>query len=113
MRFGNRRWEIALVMFVVLAGVVAGSLTATSGGFGHPQSGEFEVGVFHEPKTCGMCHPMQLEQYLGSMHNLAASDPFFSRIVKIAEADIPGISDFCYGCHAPGGNTYRPGPPGF
>ena len=102
MRPGARKIAISLVMLIVLVGIVAGTLTATSGGFGHPQTGEFEVGVFHEPRTCGMCHPMQLEQYLGSMHNLAATDPFYTRIVKMAEADIPGISDFCYGCHAPG-----------
>ncbi len=92
---------VLLISIPVLIVITLVSATATGTGLGHPQSGMYQIGDFTEPNTCGMCHPLQFEQWQGTMHNRSTDDPFYMRIVKIAEEDIPGISEFCHNCHAP------------
>jgi len=97
-----RKTIIALLIFIpVVLVITLVSATATSLGLGHPQTGMYQPAEFTGPDTCGMCHPLQFAQWQGTMHNRSTDDPFYTRIVEIADEDIPGIGEFCHSCHAP------------
>ncbi len=74
---------------------------AAAADLGHPQTGQFTPEDFTAPKNCGMCHPTQYGQWQGTLHNRSTDDPFYLRVLRIAEADLPGIGDFCSACHSP------------
>ncbi|GAB6061372.1 multiheme c-type cytochrome [Deferrisoma palaeochoriense] len=61
-------------------------------------------GQFTSADTCGYCHPVQYEQWRGSMHANALADPLYRALWREASRDTAGATDrFCAGCHAPVG----------
>lgn len=96
-------WSYVAAAALLVSAAVALPLLggAQDPGLGHPQSGMFEPGSFYDSQSCGMCHPDQFEQHAGSMHDMSATDPYYHRLVLMAEEDIPGIGAFCSSCHAP------------
>jgi hypothetical protein len=95
--------SLGVLVIVALASVLLPGLATRgqSAGLGLPQTGSFTIEQFTEAKSCGMCHPTQHGQWEGTMHALSADDPFYQRVVHLAQADLPGIADFCGSCHDP------------
>lgn len=107
----QRRWGAILIGAVL---VLAAVLTGAASEFHHPQAAQFTAEDYHEPQVCGMCHPLQLEQWTGTMHARSTEDPFYLRIVRLASEDMPGIEGFCENCHSPiavltGADPLQPG----
>jgi hypothetical protein len=55
-----------------------------------------------DPKTCGECHPKHYEEWSGSMHAYASTDPVFRAMNQRGQEETEGKLDkFCVNCHAP------------
>ena len=55
-----------------------------------------------DPETCGGCHPVQYQQWAGSMHAYAANDPVFVAMNQCGQRETGGaLGTFCVNCHAP------------
>lgn len=80
---------------------VAVAVSAAPSDFKHTQAGSFTAEQYTEPGVCGMCHPLQYEQWSGTMHAHSTDDPFYTRILKLASSDVVGIEVFCENCHSP------------
>ncbi len=51
---------------------------------------------------CGVCHKQIYEQWKGSMHAAAFTDPIWRAMVAVASEETGGKTDkFCIGCHTP------------
>jgi len=81
--------------------ILTAVLASAAGDFRHPQAGQYAPDDFDEPTTCAMCHPLQFEQWSGTMHAHSTDDPFYSGILRLASEDLPGIEEFCENCHSP------------
>lgn len=53
-----------------------------------------------DPAACGICHPLQLQQWRGSLHAGAFSPGFSGQLLEGALATPEGVRA-CQGCHAP------------
>jgi len=53
-----------------------------------------------DPKTCAECHSGHYEEWSGSMHAYASTDPLFVALNQRAQ-DEAGVGTFCAACHAP------------
>lgn len=61
-------------------------------------------GQFTSARECASCHPLQHEQWAGSMHANAFVDPFYQAVWREASKETGGRTDrFCAGCHTPVG----------
>lgn len=61
-------------------------------------------GQFISAEKCAYCHPLQHEQWQGSMHANALADPLFRAVWRESSRETGGRTDrFCAGCHAPVG----------
>ncbi len=59
---------------------------------------------FQPAEACKSCHPQHYEEWRGSMHAYAITDPVFHAMHKLAQEETAGeIGDFCIKCHAPVG----------
>jgi len=59
---------------------------------------------FQPAEACKTCHPQHYEEWRGSMHAYAITDPVFHAMHRLAQKETEGaIGDFCIGCHAPVG----------
>ena len=59
---------------------------------------------FQPAEACKSCHPQHYEEWRGSMHAYAITDPVFHAMHKLAQEETGGeIGDFCIKCHAPAG----------
>lgn len=59
---------------------------------------------FTEPETCGECHPDKYDEWKGSMHFLAFTDPVYRGELKLAiDAAGKDVGRQCEGCHSPAG----------
>jgi len=55
-----------------------------------------------DPDTCVDCHPIQHQQWQGSMHAYAGDDPVFLAMNRRGQEETGGaLGDFCVKCHAP------------
>lgn len=55
-----------------------------------------------DPETCADCHPTHYEQWAGSMHAYAGSDPVFVALNDKGHEETNGeLGDFCVSCHSP------------
>lgn len=62
-------------------------------------------GQFAPARDCAYCHPLQHEQWRGSMHASAFVDPFYQAVWREASRETDGRTDrFCAGCHTPVGS---------
>jgi len=56
----------------------------------------------YESQACAECHPVQHEEWKGSMHNRAHHDGLYLAFAKMARAEGgDALYRFCSGCHAP------------
>lgn len=59
---------------------------------------------FTPPETCAGCHPQQYQEWRGSMHALAFTDPVYQgELNKAVKAVGHDIARQCEGCHTPAG----------
>ena len=91
-------WAAGLGSIVLALAIVGLSMAAS---LGHPEAGKYTIDEFTDAKSCGMCHPTQFEQWQGTMHAESSTDPFYQRVVHIADEELPGIADYCASCHSP------------
>jgi hypothetical protein len=99
-----RNWNRRLVAAAGLGAALCALGLAGAGlaaGLGHPAAGKYRIEQFTDARSCGMCHPTQLAQWSGTLHAQSSADPFYQRVVHQAEADLPGVSEFCASCHSP------------
>ena len=55
-----------------------------------------------DPEACADCHPIQHQEWLGSMHAYAGDDPVFLAMNRRGQEETDGeLGDFCVKCHAP------------
>jgi hypothetical protein len=55
-----------------------------------------------DPEQCKGCHPRQYQEWSGSMHAYAASDPVFLAMNRRGQRTTGGsLGEFCVKCHAP------------
>jgi len=55
-----------------------------------------------DPSTCMTCHPKHYDQWSGSMHAYASTDPVFVAMNKRGQRETSGqLGTFCVQCHAP------------
>ena len=55
-----------------------------------------------DPKNCAECHPTHYDQWVGSMHAYASTDPVFVAMNARGQRETNGeLGDFCVKCHAP------------
>lgn len=60
------------------------------------------VDQFESPATCGACHVQIFEQWKGSMHSNAWTDPVYRAALNLMSRVTGGkIDNFCMGCHTP------------
>ncbi|SNB46727.1 multiheme c-type cytochrome [Geobacter sp. DSM 9736] len=59
---------------------------------------------FTPPDTCANCHPLQHQEWTGSVHSLAFHDPIYQgELNKAVKAVGHDIARQCEGCHSPAG----------
>ncbi len=55
-----------------------------------------------DPAACADCHPAHFQEWQGSMHAYAATDPVFRAMNARGQRETNGeLGDFCVQCHAP------------
>lgn len=55
-----------------------------------------------DPEACRVCHPGQYDEWSGSMHAYATTDPVFLAMNRRGQEETNGaLGDFCVNCHAP------------
>jgi len=65
-------------------------------------AGAMESSDFDDPTVCKGCHAEIYNQWDGSMHSIAYTDPVYLAEEKIASADTDGLTDtYCARCHTP------------
>lgn len=61
-----------------------------------------ESSDFDKPSTCGGCHSDIYDQWEGSLHSLAYTDPLYLKLEEIASEETDGLTDdYCTRCHTP------------
>lgn len=62
---------------------------------------------FQPAEACKTCHPQHYEEWRGSMHAYAITDPVFHAMHNLAQKETAGkTGDFCISCHAPAGTGF-------
>ncbi|MCB9670127.1 MAG: hypothetical protein H6736_17285 [Alphaproteobacteria bacterium] len=65
-------------------------------------SGRPNLETLRDPEACAACHPVHVEQWRGSMHAYASTDPLFRALNARGQRETNGeLGDFCVRCHAP------------
>ncbi|MGQ9730687.1 MAG: multiheme c-type cytochrome [Candidatus Zipacnadales bacterium] len=60
--------------------------------------------AYESPDFCKACHKELYEQWQGTMHSQASSDPFYMGTFQLASRETDGLVDqFCSRCHTPVG----------
>ncbi len=121
---GAARWLVLVMIGLSAAGTLAAGLSWSAGtGTVHLGAAtDFtphgtQPGLAHgigNSDACAGCHSawdtaspghgfMPYNTWAGSMMAHAARDPLFWAAVDVANADIPGVGDYCLRCHTPTG----------
>jgi hypothetical protein len=58
---------------------------------------------FNDPRRCAACHEAIFDQWEGSMHGQAATDPVFRKFYEMVSEEVPAAVGFCMKCHSPVG----------
>jgi hypothetical protein len=81
--------------------VAAAALVAGCGSDnGTPPQSTFTREQLLDPETCKTCHAKHYDEWSGSMHAYAATDPVFRAMNKRGQRE-KKLGDFCVNCHAP------------
>ncbi len=96
-RISLPRETLALAAAVVIMGGCGSSSSPPPPG-GPP----FKLSDFSSPETCQGCHPVQYDEWEGSMHAYSFKDELFFAM-SFAEHQHTGgaLGQFCIGCHSP------------
>lgn len=89
---------------LLLGGALALGTSAQLGGCSSDDPAEKKLSVqeLMNPETCKTCHSTHYEEWSGSMHAYAATDPVFRAMNRRGQEETNGaLGDFCVGCHAP------------
>lgn len=63
---------------------------------------KWKKGDFQPAEACKTCHPRHYEEWRGSMHAYAITDPVFHAMHRLAQKETDGkIGKFCISCHSP------------
>ncbi|MGE0326122.1 MAG: multiheme c-type cytochrome [Polyangiaceae bacterium] len=89
-----------LLVAVALASLGAASLNGCSSD--DRVEKKLSVQELMNPETCKTCHSTHYDEWSGSMHAYAATDPVFRAMNRRGQEETNGaLGDFCVGCHAP------------
>jgi hypothetical protein len=102
-RVGLPAWQaevIALVTVALLSGCSSDS--TPTGDNGSDTGGQpFSAADFEAAENCGVCHPDQYNEWSGSMHAYALSDPVFFAVRELGQSQYVGALDgACTQCHS-------------
>ncbi len=76
-------------------------LLATAGCAASPGL-DLDAEALLDPESCRGCHPVQFEQWSGSMHAYTGIDPLFLAQLRLGQEDTNGeLGDHCISCHSP------------
>ena len=60
------------------------------------------VNPFSPATDCSFCHDQFYNEWRGTMHNLAFTDPFYAKMAEVASRETEGLTDkYCANCHIP------------
>ncbi|MCG8558133.1 MAG: hypothetical protein MJD61_23015 [Proteobacteria bacterium] len=60
------------------------------------------VAELQDPETCNECHTAHFQEWSGSMHAYASTDPVFRAMNRRGQEETGGaLGSFCVNCHAP------------
>jgi len=86
------RGIISLVIAAIVCSLLMGSMVA----------GAIESSDFDDPTVCKGCHAEIYNQWDGSMHSIAYTDPVYLKEEEMASRDTDGLTDtYCARCHTP------------
>ncbi|MDY6964650.1 MAG: PGF-CTERM sorting domain-containing protein [Halobacteriota archaeon] len=69
---------------------------------GFVASENVESSDFDDPSVCGGCHSEIYNQWNGSLHSVAYTDPLYLKLEEIASDETDGLTDdYCTRCHTP------------
>ena len=97
-------YRIALLYLTLwlLAPLGLAPLSAEDAAAGKPaaETGtKWKKGDFQPAEACKTCHPRHYEEWRGSMHAYAITDPVFHAMHRLAQKETGGaIGNFCIGC---------------
>jgi hypothetical protein len=92
--------RVARGVSLLMAATVTTLLTAGCGK--EPAAQHYPREKLLDPKTCNECHQDSYNEWSGSMHAYAATDPLFLAMNKRGQAETHGaLGNFCVNCHAP------------
>jgi hypothetical protein len=84
------------------AGIIVGVGVAAAGCGGGSETKMLTKAELMDPATCQTCHPQQFQDWSGSMHAYASTDPVFLAMNQKGQRDTNRmLGDFCVKCHAP------------
>lgn len=106
--------SFAAALFLTLGTVMIGGTPATASPFKvdlelfklNPSLIVYEKSgaEFTDPQTCGECHEDKYQEWNGSLHSMAFTDPVYQgELNKAVKAVGHEISRQCEGCHSPAG----------
>ncbi len=83
-----------------------------AGGHDHgaPENQPYDIDDFDLPENCAECHPTHYDQWQGSIHAYAATNP----VMWVGSQRIGEVTEFpfnCVGCHAPAATLTASVPP--
>jgi PGF-CTERM protein len=86
-----------VIILLVMATMIAGTLLA-----GMIVAGAVESSDFDDPTVCKGCHGEIYNQWDGSMHSIAYTDPVYLKEEEMASRETDGLTDtYCARCHTP------------
>ncbi len=119
---GATRWLSLIVVAAIGAAALGATLTLSAAGGGQAQGViDFTphgtqpglLSAMESPSACFSCHRdfngsnasdfMPHNTWGGSMMAHATRDPLFWAALDVANADVPGVGDYCLRCHTPTG----------
>ncbi len=110
-----------MMLFMPIAAVLAATILVSCERTLSPESGLSPAdslailrNAFQDPETCAECHPNHYQEWQGSMHAYAFSDPIFFRLNDIGqERSNQELGQFCIKCHSPLAEMFNEALPGF
>lgn len=120
---GATRWLSLVAVAAIGAAALGATLTLSAAGRGEATLGAIDftphgtqpglLSAMESPSACFSCHRdfngsnasdfMPHNTWGGSMMAHATRDPLFWAALDVANADVPGVGDYCLRCHTPTG----------
>jgi len=74
---------------------------AVNNDHGSPENRPYDIDAFDDVESCASCHPQHYDEWQGSIHAYAATNPLMWKgSAKIYE-EFPDFPAVCVGCHGP------------